>query len=225
MQHSNKSPDPRTCRNCRFRSPSGACLDPVLEKGQKSGRCGDWIWYVRGSQRVRRPYAKPNDPRTRKQRRWRARFAAASRKYSHSLTDEQQDACIATGAKLKCRPRLGPSGYLTGHQYSIRKELAAKAAARARKSNVTTQVPQLQRLTKIDASKVQQLQGLTGRTSEPHRGHTVSAPERHRHNPGRSGGNQGRRNQKERVSKPAGTASQVQQNQTLTLSTAPPTGG
>jgi hypothetical protein len=219
MQRSNQSPDPRTCRDCRFLGPSGACLDPVLEKGQKSGRCGDWIWYVRGSKQVRRRYAKPNDPRTRKQRLWRARFAAASRKYSHSLTDEQQDACIATGAKLKCRPRLGLSGYLTGQQYSIRKELAAQAAARARKAKDTTQVPQLQRLKRIDVSQVGQPQGSTRSTSGPHRGRTTSTPERHKHNPWRAGENQGRSSQKEGARKPEETASQVQQNQTFTLST------
>ena len=33
------------CRDCRFRAPSGACLDPVLT----SGRCGDYVRYVRGN--------------------------------------------------------------------------------------------------------------------------------------------------------------------------------
>lgn len=82
----------------------------MLEKGRKSGRCGDWTWYVLGGKQHRRVYVKLEDPQTQKQRRWRARFSAASRKYSQSLTDEQHDACIAAGAKLPCRRRLGFSG-------------------------------------------------------------------------------------------------------------------
>jgi hypothetical protein len=38
------------------------------------------------------------------------------------LTDEQQDACIAAGAKVRSRPRLGQSGPLTGQQYWMRKD-------------------------------------------------------------------------------------------------------
>ena len=100
------------CRGCRFRAPSGACLDPVLT----SGRCGDYVRYVRGSKQYRRLYVKPTDPRTSKQRRGRAWFGDASGKYSQALTDEQRDACIAVGAKLRSRRRLGQSGPLTGQQ-------------------------------------------------------------------------------------------------------------
>ena len=156
MQRSSKSGEPRTCRNCRFRGPSGRCLDPVLEKGQKSGRCGDYVWYFLGGKQHRRRYAKPKDPETKQQRRWRARFGAASRKYSASLTDEQQDACIAAGAKQPCRKRLGPSGYLTGHQYSTRKELAAKASASRWKARLAAQVAQLLALTKAHLTQVPQ---------------------------------------------------------------------
>jgi len=107
-----------SCRDCRFRAPSGGCLDPVLT----SGRCGDYVRYVRGNKQRRRLYVKPTNPRTSRQQRWRDRFGAASSKYSHSLTDDQHDACIAAGAKLRSRPRLGQSGPLTGQQYSIRRE-------------------------------------------------------------------------------------------------------
>ena len=94
------------CRDCRFRSPSGACLDPVLT----SGRCGDYIRYVRGNKQFRRLYAKPTNPRTSRQRRWRDRFGDASSKYSHSLTDEQQDACIAAGREAEIPSAPAPSG-------------------------------------------------------------------------------------------------------------------
>ena len=116
------------CRDCPFRAPSGKCLDRTI----KSGRCGDWVWYMRGRKQWRHLYVKPKNPRTPRQQHWRARFGDASKKYSHSLTDEQQDACIALGAKLQSRPRLGQSGRLTGQQYAIRQAYAANAVERPR---------------------------------------------------------------------------------------------
>ena len=98
----------RRCRRCPFCAPSGRCLDRTL----KSGRCGDWIWFVRYGKRCRRPYARPTDPRTLAQLRSRGCLSAASKIYSRWLTDEQQDACIAAGAKLRTRPRLGKLGRL-----------------------------------------------------------------------------------------------------------------
>ena len=116
------------CRDCPFRAPSGKCLNRTI----KSGRCGDWVWYMRGRKQWRRLYVKPKDPRTPEQRHWRARFGVASNKYSQSLTDEQRDAYIALGTKLRSRPRLGQSGPLTGQQYAIRREYAANAKERLR---------------------------------------------------------------------------------------------
>ena len=107
-----------------FCAPSGRCLDRTL----KSGRCGDWIWFVRHGKLVRRLYVRPHDPRTPAQLRSRARLSAASEKYSHSLTEKQHNACIAAGAKLRSRPRLGQSGPLTGQQYSIRRQYALQKA-------------------------------------------------------------------------------------------------
>ena len=114
------------CRDCPFRAPSGKCVDRTI----KSGRCGDWVWYLRGRKQWRHLYVKPKNPRTPRQQHWRARFGAASKKYSHSLTDEQQDACIALGAKLRSRSRLDQSGPLTGQQYAIRRAYAANATER-----------------------------------------------------------------------------------------------
>jgi hypothetical protein len=72
---------------------------------------------MRGGKQSRRRWAKPRDPRNPSQLYWRARMAAASRQYSAALTDAQQDACIAAGSRRRCRPRMGPSGWLTGQQY------------------------------------------------------------------------------------------------------------
>ena len=143
------------CRACPFRAPSGACLDPAI----KSGRCGDWVWYVVGKKQRRRLWTKPGNPRTPRQQHWRDRFGAASKNYSQSLTDEQQDACIAAGAKVRSRPRLGDAGQLTGQQYSIRKEYAEKAKGRPKKAET--------------AAEALQTQGILVSTPGPHRVHTV----------------------------------------------------
>jgi hypothetical protein len=111
------------CEICHHCAPSGECLDDAI----KSGHCGDWIWYLRGSKQCRRRYARPNDPKTPRQLYWRALLGAASREYSRSLTAERRAACIAAGKKLQSRPRLGLSGPLTGQLYWVRQECGGKA--------------------------------------------------------------------------------------------------
>jgi hypothetical protein len=108
---------------------AGECFDPAV----KSGRCGDWVWYVRGGHQWRRRWVKGFDPKTAKQLAWRAHLAAASRAYD-LLTEEQQDACIAAGAKRRTRPRLGQSGLQTGQQYWVGKELSEEPPAPARRA-------------------------------------------------------------------------------------------
>jgi hypothetical protein len=167
------------CCDCPFRAPSGECRDPVI----KSGRCGDWVWYMRGRKQLRHLYVKPKDPCSRQQLYWRARFGAASKKYSHSLTDDQQDACITAGAKLRSRPRLGQSGALTGQQYSIRREYAAKAAERPPNEDKMQQGLQTQ--------------GISQSTSGPHRGIARVPPEQHQRDTGRATNKESRRKNKE----------------------------
>ena len=154
---------------------SGRCLDTRI----KSGRCGDWVWYVRRNQQLRRLYVQPRDPRTPRQLVWRARFSTASKNYSQGLTQEQREARIAAGAKFRSRPRLAQSGRLTGQQYSIRVEYAANAAER------------LQRAAR--AAKVLQTQGILLSTSDIHRSITGVSPEHHRRNTGRASRKEGRR--------------------------------
>jgi hypothetical protein len=133
----------RRCRRCPFRAPSGRCLDRAL----KSGRCGDWIWFVRYGKQIRRRYLRPRDPRTPVQLRARTRLSAASRTYSYSLTEKQQDASIAAGAKRQSRSRMGQSGPLTGQQYSIRRQYALqKAHGKGVKTAIAPQVLQPQKL-------------------------------------------------------------------------------
>jgi hypothetical protein len=122
------------CRRCPYRGPWGQCFD----LRRKSGRCGDWVWYLRDGKQRRRLYAKPRDPRTPAQRYWRAKFGAASSKYSHSLTQEERRACILAGSKLRSRPRLAQSGPLKGQHYSIRRDYATPAAVRPRDAKSST---------------------------------------------------------------------------------------
>lgn len=174
------------CRDCRFRAPSGACLDPVLT----SGRCGDYVRYVFDNKQHRRLYVEPANPRTLRQQRWRDRFRAASKNYSESLTDEQRDACIVAGAKLRSRPRLGQSGPLTGQQNSIRMEYAANAKSRKRKTAHTKEVPQLQKVTKKYLLQVLQPQRLARPTPGTRRGVSGILPDRHHRHTGRGSRNE-----------------------------------
>src|ERR1035438_6852647 len=133
------------CRRCRFRAPSGQCLDTTL----RSGRCGDWVYYLlRGNKQFRRRWVRPKDPRTPAQLQSRARLRVASRHYSSRLTDEERDACIAAGAKRQSRPRLGQSGALSGQLYSVRNAYAKKMAAKVQSTNIPAQVPRPQKVTR-----------------------------------------------------------------------------
>src|ERR1035437_10224070 len=151
------------CRRCPLRAPSGRCLNPA----RKSGRCGDWIWYMRDNKQCRRRYTRPKDPGTLAQLLCRARLGAVSRRYSRSLTDEEHDACIAAGAKLRSRSRLDQSDLLTGQQYWVRKDSAhAKMNVKATKAKSALQLQQPQRVTRS--------------TSGLHRSPSRVSPEFHR---------------------------------------------
>ncbi len=127
----------RVCHHCPFRASSGGCLD----RRTKSGRCGDWVWFVRYRKQFRRLYVRPHDPRTPAQLRSRARLSAASAKYSCFVTEKERHACIAAGARLRTRRRLFQFGPLTGQQYSIRRQYALERAhGRGIKTAIAPQV-------------------------------------------------------------------------------------
>ncbi|GEM_PF-2266129 len=107
----------RSCRGCPWQTRWGGCRNPVM----RSGRCGGWVWYVRGGKQFRHRYVKPKDPRTPGQLRCRARLGAASRAWSSSpeVTEAERQVCIAAGRRKRSRPRLGQSGWLTGQQYYV----------------------------------------------------------------------------------------------------------
>jgi hypothetical protein len=131
------------CRACPLRGSRGRCRNPTL----RSGRCGDWVWYMRGSKQCRRRYVRPKDPGTMAQLLNRARLKTTSRRYSRMLTQEERAACIAAGAKLRSRTRLNQSGPLTGQQYWVRKDSAhAKMNVKPTKAKPSLQVAKPQRL-------------------------------------------------------------------------------
>ena len=119
------------CSRCAWCGPAGECLDGIAFK---SGRCGNWVWYVRNGHQWRRRWVKGFDPKTARQRAWRARLAATSQAYDEVLTEEQRKACIAEGAKRRTRPRLGQSGRQAGQQYWVGKECTEKPPAPAPKA-------------------------------------------------------------------------------------------
>jgi len=157
------------CRRCPLRGPTGRCLNPVL----RSGKCGDWIWYVRGGKQHRRRYARPKDPCTLAQLLCRARFKTASRRYSRSLTEEERVACMAAGAKLRSRSRHAQRGPLTGQQYWVRQDSAqAKVNVNPTKAQTAPQLPQPERVTR---STSEQYRIYTGHTPSIHRLGAVQA--------------------------------------------------
>ena len=130
------------CRGCPWRTPMGGCVDPVL----KSGRCGDWVWYPRGSKQCRRRWVKPKDPRTPGQLGSRAAFGAASKAWSHSqeLTEQQREDWRREARKAQSRARLGQSGPVTGQQNYVGRK--TEKAGEGRQKEPTSQVPQSQRV-------------------------------------------------------------------------------
>ena len=150
------------CRDCPAYRPPAGCLDRRI----RSGRCGDWIYYLRGTKQFRRLDVTPRDPRTPVQLGYRARLAAASRQYSDSLTQEQIRSCIAAGARRWTRLRLWQRGRLTGQLYWVRKQCSAKPA-----KSPPQEAPEPQPL---------QPQALTRSPWEQRRRKTLVEPLRHR---------------------------------------------
>jgi hypothetical protein len=148
----------RRCPGCQFYAPSGKCLNTT----RRSGRCGDWVWYMRNGKQFRRLWSLPRDPRPPLQLQCRARLGAASKRYSQGLTGGRQEAGIATGARPRSRPRLLQSGPLTLQQCAVRQECSRKAAVVARSAG--------------PIAKPLQTQGISLSTWEHYRSNTVVIP-------------------------------------------------
>jgi hypothetical protein len=78
------------------------------------------------------------------------------------LAEEEQDACIAAGAKLRSRSRLYQSGPLTGQQYWVRKDSAhAKVNVKPTKAKTTAQVLKPQRVARSTSGTHRSLTGVS----------------------------------------------------------------
>ena len=92
-----------------------------LSDPPRSGRRGEWVYYMRGNKQCRRRYVRPRDPRTPGQLRVRKTFGDASRTYSSpGLSPEERKSVIAAAKKVMSRPRLRQSGHLFGQQYFVK---------------------------------------------------------------------------------------------------------
>ena len=83
----------------------------------KSGRCGDYVFYMRRRKLFRRRYVVPRNVRTAARRHTRRSFGAIARAWGGKLTEQQRRAWMASGAKVKSHPRLWQSGPLTGEMH------------------------------------------------------------------------------------------------------------
>jgi hypothetical protein len=83
----------------------------------KSGRCGQYVFYMRRRKLCRRRYVIPRNVRTAARRRTRGAFGDIAKAWGERLTEEQRLAWVASGAKVKSHPRLWQSGRLTGEMH------------------------------------------------------------------------------------------------------------
>jgi hypothetical protein len=83
----------------------------------KSGRCGDYVFYMRRRKLFRRRYVAPRNVRTAARRHTRRSFGAVARAWGGKLTEEQRRAWMASAVNVKSHPRLWQSGPLTGEMH------------------------------------------------------------------------------------------------------------
>ena len=83
----------------------------------KSGRRGDYVFYMRRRTLCRRRYVIPRNVRTAARRLTRRAFGAIAKAWAERLTEEQRQAWVAAAAKVRSHPRLWQSGPLTGEMH------------------------------------------------------------------------------------------------------------
>src|ERR1035437_1324877 len=83
----------------------------------KSGRCRQYVFYMMGRTLCRRLHVIPRNVRTEARRRTRGSFAALAKAWGTRLAEEQRQAWVVAGAKVRSYPRLWQSGPLTGEMH------------------------------------------------------------------------------------------------------------
>ena len=151
----------------------------------------------------------------------RAALGAASAAFSAVLTDEQQHACIAAGAKVQSRRRLLQSGPLTGQQYYVGQQCRkAKTEPERGEEKVEGGRKNVEWKQYNEAgSEVPQLQLVTESTWEPHRDLAGASPGQHRDDMGKAREGKGRSKKEEGRRREAKAAPELVQPQKVTQST------
>src|ERR1022692_3613028 len=156
----------------------------------RSGRDGDFVYYMRGRKLCRRRYVIPKNVRTAGRGRARGAFGAISKAWSRVLTEEQRQAWSAATAKVRSRPRLGQAGWLSGQTFFAGINSARSRIGRERLL-LWPPEPVMFGPNPVDGLSVSEEQGrlrLRGRGAGPVIGDIMVFGGRHAARDGRSGG-------------------------------------
>jgi hypothetical protein len=94
-------------------------LEGIID-APKSGRWGDWEYYMRGKMQYCRRHVKRKDPRTPGQRRVRIGLGGVAKAWGAKLTPEQRQAWELAAKQQSSKPRLAQAGRLEGEQLFVR---------------------------------------------------------------------------------------------------------
>ena len=94
-------------------------LEGIID-APKSGRWGDWEYYMRGKTQCCRRHVERKDPRTPAQRRVRIGLGGVAKAWGRKLTPEQRQAWGLVAKQQSSKPRLAQAGRLEGEQLFVR---------------------------------------------------------------------------------------------------------
>jgi hypothetical protein len=94
-------------------------LEGIID-APKSGRWGNWEYYMRGKTQCCRRHVERKDPRTPAQRRVRIGLGGVAKAWGAKLTQEQRQAWELVGKQQSSKPRLAQAGWLEGEQLFVR---------------------------------------------------------------------------------------------------------
>jgi hypothetical protein len=101
------------------RSLRAGRLEGIID-APKSGRWGDWEYYMRGKTQCCRRHVERKDPRTPAQRRVRIGLGGVAKAWGAKLTQEQRQAWELVAKQQSSKPRLAQAGRLEGEQLFVR---------------------------------------------------------------------------------------------------------
>jgi hypothetical protein len=101
------------------RSLRAGRLEGIID-APKSGRWGNWEYYMRGKTQCCRRHVERKDPRTPAQRRVRIGLGGVAKAWGAKLTQEQRQAWELVAKQQSSKPRLAQAGRLEGEQLFVR---------------------------------------------------------------------------------------------------------